>query len=323
MDAHALWHVDPAHSVLRQQTLGKLTPGECLVKTRFSMVSLGTERLVCKGGMSPEAYGPMTVPYMQGAFSFPLTYGYSLTGEVIDGPQEWLGERVHAMHPHQDLCVIHSHDLTVVPGNVPLDRAVLASNLETAVNGVWDGQPIMGQRVLVIGYGLIGALIAHLVKPIPGIELHIHDIRGSRKELAIANGHHVWDAAESQPGDYDLIFHTSASSAGLQFAIDHTREEGRVIEMSWYGNQTVNLDLGASFHYGRNRIISSQVSRIASPALPHFDHHRRKSLIFQLLADDAYHKFLGEGIVFDQSPSFFSDLRKNSFPGMNAYFKYD
>ncbi|MCF8236669.1 MAG: zinc-binding alcohol dehydrogenase [Saprospiraceae bacterium] len=323
MDARALWHIDPTHSLLRQQTLNKLGSGDCLVQTRYSMVSIGTERLVSRGGVSPAAYGPMKVPYMQGEFSFPLTYGYSLTGEVVDGPQEWLGERVHAMHPHQDRCVIHSRDLTVIPDNIPLDRAILASNMETAVNGVWDGQPMMGHRILVIGYGLIGALIAYLLKPIPGVILHIHEIQPVRQDLASRHGHDVLAGEADLAESYDLIFHTSASAEGLQFAIDHAGMEGRIVEMSWYGDQKVSLEMGASFHYKRNQIFSSQVSHLAIPARPQFDHQRRKDLVFQLLADENLQSYLGECIPFDKSPSFFDDLRKQPFSGLNAYFSYD
>ncbi len=323
MDAHALWHIDPTHSLLRPQTLAKLRPDECLVKTRYSMVSQGTERLVSRGLIDPAAFGPMRVPYMQGDFSFPLTYGYSLVGEVIDGPQEWRGELVHAMHPHQDICVIHKDDLTVIPPNVPLDRAVLASNMETAVNGIWDSQPVMGQDILVIGYGLIGALIAWLLRPVPGMTLNIVDIQSQRSLLAAAHGHQVIQARDIRKEGYDVVFHTSASSSGLQLAIDSTREEGRIMEMSCHGSREVSLNLGTSFHFGRKRIISSQVSRIASPALPYFDHQRRKDLVFRLLADTSLQDYLGEAIPFEDAPSFFEQLRKGNVSGLNTYFTYD
>lgn len=322
MEANALWHINPSLSIIRPQTLGDLRDDECLVQTRFSMVSMGTERLVCRGGIGETAYKQMEVPYMQGEFSFPLTYGYSLTGEVIDGPREWIGERVHCMHPHQDICQVNTKDLTVIPDSVSMDRAVLASNLETAINGIWDGQPMMGQRILVIGYGLIGAMLAQLVKPLPGIELWVKEPHPFRADLARNAGHQIVEKENSASKPFDLVFHTSATSAGLQWAIDASGMEANIIEMSWFGQQDVNLDLGADFHFGRKQIRSSQVSQIARPAQSQFDHHRRKDLVFRILADPIWQSFLGKGISFADSPAFFQELRQQPVNELNAYFIY-
>ncbi len=322
MEASTLWHINPSHSLIRMQALPVPQDDECVVQTCFSMVSMGTERLICRGGIGPSAYQRMKVPYMQGNFSFPLTYGYSMSGEVIDGPREWIGERVHAMHPHQDVCVINAKDLTVIPDSVPMDRAVLASNLETAVNGIWDGQPMIGQRILVIGYGLIGAMVAQLLKSLPGIELAIKEQNPFRINLARNKGHVIIENDHDFGMPFDLVFHTSATSEGLQWAIDASGPEAKIIEMSWFGQQEVKLDLGADFHFGRKQIRSSQVSRIARPAQSQFDYHRRKALVFRLLADPIWQSFLGKGISFADSASFFDEFRQKPMDDLNVYFQY-
>lgn len=322
MEARALWHISPTQSIIRTQALPSIQPEECVVQTHFSMVSLGTERLVCRGGIGRPAFEKMKVPYMQGDFSFPLTYGYSLTGEVVKGPREWLGERVHCMHPHQDLCIINTQDLTVVPENVPMERAILASNLETAINGVWDAQPMIGERILIIGYGLIGALLAYLLKPMPGIELRIKETNPARRMRALDQGLSVIDEQQPEADRFDLVFHTSATADGLQWGIDMSGLEARIIEMSWYGQQEVKLDLGATFHFGRIRILSSQVSHIARSATPRFDQQRRKSLVFRLLADPVLQSFLGNVIPFSESPDFFQGLRSKPVDELNVCFQY-
>lgn len=322
MEASALWHIDPAHSLIRKHTLQTLKNDECIVRSMFSMVSMGTERLVCRGGVGPSADQHMRVPYMQGAFSFPLTYGYSLAGVVIDGPQEWMGERVHCMHPHQDLCIVNTRDLTVIPEQVPMDRAVLASNLETAINGFWDAQPLIGQRILVIGYGLIGAMLAQLLKPLPGIDLRIAEPNQARQNLAQHHGHKLVEQEAISSKPFDLVFHTSGTAEGLQVAIDRSCLEASIIEMSWFGQQKVNLDLGAEFHFGRKRILSSQVSWIAKPAQAHFDHRRRSALVFNILADPFWQSFLGKAIPFSESPAFFHELRQQPMNELNAYLQY-
>jgi threonine dehydrogenase-like Zn-dependent dehydrogenase len=322
MEGKALWHLSPTHSVTRTLELPKPSGQECIIKSAFSMVSLGTERLIAKGGVPDVLFEKMRVPYMQGAFGFPLTYGYSLSGLVIDGPQEWIGERVHCLHPHQSYCLVQSSDLTVIPSDVPLDRAVLTSNLETVVNALWDARPFIGQRILVIGYGLIGSLIAYLLQPMSGIEIEVLEINDSRIGWARHMGLKVIRPSSNAEDLYDMVFHTSATESGLQYGIDHLRQDGDLIELSWYGKKSVHLDLGTSFHYGRKRIISSQVSHVARPAMPQWSKDRRKELVFQLLKDPRLDFFLGRRIPFSQAVALFQILRNEQPTAVNYYFDY-
>lgn len=322
MTAQTLWHIDANESLVRKIDLEPLEHDECLIRSHFSMISLGTERLVSRGGIPVEAYTSMKVPYMRGDFAFPLTYGYSLTGEVMDGPREWIGERVHCMHPHQDLSVVKTKDLYVVPKEVPLDRAVLASNLETAINAIWDGRPLIGQRILVIGYGLIGALIAYLLNGMRGIQLDILEINPARFALARTHGLSVIDQIAQSSIPYDQVYHTSGTETGLQTAIDGVMPEGKVIELSWYGRSSIKLNLGGSFHFDRKQIISSQVSTISPAARSQWDHLRRKHFVFRLLSDQQLDNYLGTAIPFAKAPEFFQQLRARPFPELNAYIQY-
>lgn len=322
MQTRSLWHLNVRQSMIRDDRTGRPGAGECIVRTHYSMVSVGTERLVARGGVPPALYEDMAVPYMQGGFQFPLAYGYSLTGVVLDGPREWLGERVHLMHPHQTLCRVRTADLTVVPPSVPLDRAVLSSNLETAVNALWDARPLIGQEVLVVGFGLVGALVAHLLRPIPGLRVHVAEPFAPRAALARELGHTILEEGADWKDHFDLVVHTSATAEGLQAGLEQLRPDGALIELSWYGQRPVTLDLGGSFHYGRKRIVSSQVSHLAPRALPAWDAARRKELVFRFLEDPTLDKLLGKAIPFEESADFFNTLRQTPLDEINAHFVY-
>lgn len=323
MKAKSLWHLSTSHSTLRDIQIAKPRQDECVIQTNFSMVSLGTERLVAGGGVPDDLHQVMRVPYMDGDFSFPISYGYSLSGLVIDGPDEYIGKRVHCLHPHQSYCLVKTKDLHVIPDEVPLDRAVLASNLETVVNALWDATPMVGQRILIVGYGLIGSLIHHLLQTLAGIHIEVSEVNQNRITIARKMGCRIKGDIQDKAGHYDLIFHCSASMEGLQTAIDCLNRNGKLIELSWYGNKSVNLHLGGAFHYGRGQIISSQVTQIATPALAQWTIERRKEFVFRLLKDASLDYFLGRAIPFNQAAEFFNNIRKSPPEDINYYFEYN
>ena len=156
------WHTGPDQSTIIEKETA--TPGgsTLLIKSMYSLVSTGTERIIATGKVPAEVQQFMTVPYMEGNFNFPVKYGYSLVGEVISGDEDLKGKLVHLMHPHQDLVMANSADIFPVPEGIPPQRAVFASNMETALNVVWDGNIGPGDRVLVCGFGNIGALTLSL-----------------------------------------------------------------------------------------------------------------------------------------------------------------
>ncbi len=316
MQALALWHVSPHASRLLPTPL-EMPPDHVRVEGCYSLVSTGTERLVARGEV-PEALAPrMRVPFMRGDFSFPLTYGYSWTGRVRMPAHPLDGRLVQLMHPHQDVIAVPADALRLVPEGIPPLRAALASNVETALNAIWDGRVWPGARVLVVGHGLIGALLTHLLRQMPAVAVHVLEPDPARAALARRCGAAVAVTLPSEwKGRMDVAFHTSATPAGMQSALDSLADEGTLVELSWYGRQTVSLRLGDQFHVGRLRIRSSQVSRLPAFLPPAWDAARRMQVVWQLLQDPAWDALLPQTWPFERAPELFDRLRKNRLPGL-------
>jgi threonine dehydrogenase-like Zn-dependent dehydrogenase len=318
--ARALWFTEPGKAALRSDPVCMPLAGEiCTIRSLYSAVSEGSERLVLAGKVPPELHRAMRVPYMGGDFSFPVKYGYSLVGIVENGIPHLLGTVVHLLHPHQDICCVDSADVFPVPEGIPPRRAVLASNLETAVTAIWDARPALGERVLIVGFGCIGALIGQLLRYMPGIDLRILEREEVRRHLARSLGYRTADSAGEE--GFDLAFHTSGSASGLQVAIDCVGMEGRIVEVSWYGTTETPLRLGGTFHSQRKTIIASQVSHLPSFQIPRWDLIRRKQLVLSLLRDPAFDLLLGEPIPFERLADFFNHApeRKHSIVPLVSY----
>jgi NADPH:quinone reductase-like Zn-dependent oxidoreductase len=319
-NVRALWFTGPDTAALRSETICSPVAGEiCTVRSLYSAVSEGTERLVFAGKVPPELHQVMRVPYMGGDFSFPVKYGYSLVGVVDKGVSHLSGAVVHLLHPHQDVCCVNSADVFPIPEGIPPRRAVLASNLETAVTAIWDARLALGERVLIVGFGCIGALIGQVLRGMPGINLQIVERDESRSHLAKKLGYRTATSAGGE--EFDVAFHASGSAAGLQEAIDRVGMEGRIVEVSWYGTAETPLRLGGTFHSKRKFIIASQVSHLPSFQTARWDLIRRKQLVFSLLRDPAFDPLLDEPIPFDKLPEFFnrSTVRQGAIVPLVAY----
>ena len=304
-NVRALWFTGPGTAALRSDTISSPVAGEiCIVRSLYSAVSEGTERLVLAGKIPPDLHQAMRVPYMGGDFSFPVKYGYSLVGVVEKGDSHLLGTMVHLLHPHQDICCVNAADVFPVPEGIPPCRAVLASNLETAVTAIWDARLALGERVLIVGFGCIGALIGRVLRGMPGIDLQILERDATRSHLATKLGYR--SATSDVGGEFDVAFHASGSAAGLQEAIERVGMEGRIVEVSWYGTAETPLRLGGTFHSQRKTIIASQVSHLPAFQTPRWDTMRRKQLVFSLLRDPGFDLLLDEPIPFDELPDFFN-----------------
>lgn len=319
--ARALWHTARGRSALHAAPLRRPRAGWCEIETRYSAVSPGTERLVASGLVPPDMHAPMRCAYMDGHFSFPVKYGYSLAGTVVDGPDDVIGRAVHVFHPHQDRATVRIADLHMVPANVPLSRATLAPNLETALNAVWDSEVTLGQRVLVVGFGTVGSLIVRLLSQMPGVEVEVADVDPAKRRLAQQLGFCV-ASTDATAGSYDLAFHTSASSGGLQAALDSVGYEGRVIDASWYGARPVSLTLGGSFHHQRKRIESSQVGSVSSRMRAGWTHARRMELVMRLLADPVYDEHITRTVDFAELPALFAESESGLAPSLSILVKY-
>ena len=273
IETRALWITAPKRTEIRDESV-RASHDMVTIKSVYSGISTGTERLVFSGSVPVELYAQMKVPYQRGSFALPIKYGYSLVGEVVDGEND--GRYVHVMHPHQDMAVIRREDITLLPKEMGAREAVMISNLETALTGVWDSKISIGDRAAVIGYGAIGALVTSVLK-LMNIEVDVYE--ESQDRVSFIRGCRV------NPDDngYDVVFNCSSSGRGLQKGIEISGYEGRIVELSWYGTKDINLKLGGSFHTQRKQIISSQVSNIPSDRSGRWDHKRRKEVCIELI----------------------------------------
>jgi Zn-dependent alcohol dehydrogenase len=291
-DARALWTIAANRCEIRTETLPEPSADQHLIRTRATGISRGTERLVLMGRVPESQYATMRCPLQQGDFPFPVKYGYSAVGTV-----EATGQRVFVLHPHQDRFIAPAAMCIPVPDTVPDHRAILAANMETAVNVLWDAQPLVGERALVIGAGVVGLLAAHLLARVPGIAVTVCDIDPRRRTVAEALGARFC-APEDAPHDNDLVIHASADPAGLKRALELCAFEARIIEASWFGTREASLPLGEAFHSKRLRIVSTQVGAVAPALRGRRTHAQRMALALDLLANPALDALVGTATAF-------------------------
>ncbi|MFO8045059.1 MAG: zinc-binding alcohol dehydrogenase [Halomonas sp.] len=282
--ATAFWTLAPGHGALREELLPLPGEGEVRVRALFGGISRGTESLVFHGRVPESEWQRMRAPFQAGDFPWPVKYGYMSVGLVEAGPSEWRGQEVFCLYPHQDRYVVPAAAVTPLPAGLPAARAVLAANMETAINGCWDAEPRLGDRVAVIGAGVVGALVAWLCAAIPGTRVCLVDISPGRAELARALGVDFC-LADQAPADNDVVVHASGNPEGLRLALTLAGDEARVVEMSWYGDREVSLPLGEAFHARRLRLVGSQVGRLPAERTPRWNYRRRLALALDLLRD--------------------------------------
>ena len=299
--ARAIWYPKKGMAELRAAALPGPQPGEALVRTLFSCISRGTERLVFNGAISQSEWERMRGPHQEGAFSFPVKYGYCATGVVEEGPPQLLGRTVFCLHPHQDYFNVPAATLVPVPDGVPARRATLTANMETALNALWDGGAGPGDRIVVVGAGVIGLLVTSLAARLPGAEVTTLDVDESRRPLVESLGGRFLRPDEA-PQDADIALHCSATAAGLDTAIRCAGLEGTIVEMSWYGDKAVSIDLGGAFHSRRLKLVSSQVGLVAASRRPRWDYRRRVEAAARLLAVPALDALVAEEVAFEDAP---------------------
>jgi threonine dehydrogenase-like Zn-dependent dehydrogenase len=319
-----LWHNGKGQSRFEEQTLSSYGIGsdELLLKSHYSFISSGTERTIISHPPINESISEkMAVPYMTGTFNSEFTYGYSLVGEVIEGPRNWLRKIVHVMHPHQDYAIVKKKDVSLIPKGISHKKATLISNLETIVNAVWDSGVTIGDKVLIIGFGNIGALLASVIRRIPGVDVDILETNSLRKDIASKQNFNVISEADPKL-EYTISYNTSGTESGLQQAINSTVPEGKVVELSWYGPKIVSLELGGSFHYGRKQLISSQVSRIPANKIQHFNFQSRKKIVLKILREIDFDFMINAEIPFSKAPEFYKKLVNGEINEIGLLFNY-
>lgn len=295
-EARAFWTTGPGRGEIRAERIAPPRPGELLIRALASGVSRGTEALVFEGHVPRSQYEAMRAPLMGGAFPFPVKYGYSMVGATPEG------QRVFVLHPHQDLFVAPGTLCIPVPGAVPTQRAVLAANLETALNITWDAAALPGERMMVIGAGVVGLLTASLLSRIPAARVTVVDIDPNRAALARRFGCH-FAVPDQASGDQELVIHTSSTEAGLHLALARAAFEARIIEVSWYGDRAPSVPLGENFHAKRLQIIASQVGAVAPRMRGRRSFAQRLCTALDLLAEPAYDVLLQGPTRFDDLPA--------------------
>jgi len=281
--AAAFWVAAPGRGEIRTETLARPAAGEVLVRTLYSGISRGTESLVFAGRVPEGERSRMRAPFQCGDFPAPVKYGYASVGVVEEGAAELLGKAVFCLHPHQTRYVVPAAAVRVLPPGLPPARAVLAANVETAVNGAWDAAIRAGDRVRVIGAGVVGCVVAWLAARTPGCDVELVDLQPARATVAAALGLR-FATPEAASGEADVVIHASGAPEGLELALRLAAFEATVLEMSWYGDRVVPLPLGAAFHSRRLTLRSSQVGAVATAQRARWDHARRMALALRLLA---------------------------------------
>jgi threonine dehydrogenase-like Zn-dependent dehydrogenase len=286
-----------------------------VVRTVRSGVSRGTETLVFRGGVPLDQHARMRAPFQEGDFPGPVKYGYLNVGAVEHGPPELRGRTVFCLYPHQTAYVVPADAVTVVPEGVPPARAVLAGTVETAVNALWDAAPLVGDRIAVVGAGMVGCCVARVLHRFPAVQVTLVDVDPGRAAVAAALGVDFALPADAA-GDRDLVVHTSATSSGLQRSLELLAQEGTVIDLSWYGDAEVRLSLGGAFHTGRLGIRSSQVGTVSPARAARRTAADRLALALELLRDPAFDALLTGESRFDELPDVMARLAEGSLPAL-------
>ena len=307
--ADALWYVGPGRAEIREERLKPLTDGKVRVRALYGAISRGTEALIAAGRVPAGEYQRMRGPFMAGNFPFPVKYGYSTVGVVEAGPDELVGRNVFALHPHQTRFDVPLEAVAPVPADIPLSRAVLAANMETALNATWDAAPGPDGRIAVIGAGVVGALVGFLCSRIDGTEVTLVDIDPAREALAASLGL-AFATPDAAPAECDYVFHASASAEGLTTALNIAAEEATIVELSWYGSGIVSVPLGGAFHSRRLKLVSSQVGKVAPSHRASFTHHQRLEAAITLTAHPHLDALLAPAVPFRDLPDVLPDILK-------------
>jgi threonine dehydrogenase-like Zn-dependent dehydrogenase len=321
-EALALWYTGQGGALLKPEALAPLQPGEARLAMLWSGISRGTERLIFHGRVPASEAQRMRGPHQSGDFPGPVKYGYCAVARVIEGPQALTGQTVFALHPHQSEFILPAGALTPLPDGLPARRAALAANMETALNGLWDAGVGAGDRVAVVGGGVVGLLSAHLAAGVPGTEVTLVDVDADRAEIARHLGLRFALPGDA-PREADVVIHASASSAGLALALDCAGMEATVLELSWHGAGETPVALGGAFHSRRLRLVSSQVGLVSPARRARWSYGRRLAKALELLKDERLDALITDEIAFGQAPLRLPALFGTQASGLTAVLRYE
>ncbi|MFC8039624.1 zinc-binding alcohol dehydrogenase [Paenarthrobacter sp. NPDC057355] len=300
--ATAYWVTKSGDGELRPEAIENPKEEEALVRTLYSGVSRGTERVVHEGRVPERVADLMQAPHQEGEFPGPVKYGYLSVGVVEQGPEEWIGKTIFSLHPHQDFYVVPTSQLTPIPADVPARRAVLTGIVEVAINAIWEAGPRLGDRVAVVGGGLVGGILATLLRKYPLGRLQLVDADPEKRNLAEKLGIE-FAGPDNADNDNDIVFHCSATNDGLKLSLQLAGDDSDVIELSWFADKDVILPLGEDFHARRLNIRSSQVGAVALPRRHRRTNAQRLQEAAAQLKDPLFDTFLTSECQFQNLPS--------------------
>jgi 2-desacetyl-2-hydroxyethyl bacteriochlorophyllide A dehydrogenase len=306
-DARAFWVAAPGRGEIRAESLPGLRDGDVLVRALYSGISRGTEALVFRGLVPESEHERMRAPFQAGHFPAPVKYGYASVGEVERGPSDLQGRRVFVLHPHQTRYVVPQVAVHLLPPELPPSRAVLAANMETAINGLWDASPRIGDHITVVGAGTVGCLVAWLATSMAGCDVEVVDTNPQRATVARDLGVNFAPPQEARESA-DVVIHASGTAAGLAVALRVAGFEATVVEMSWYGDQSVPVRLGEAFHSRRLTLRSSQVGQVARAQRARWTTSRRMALALSLLEDPVLDVLITGESEFEALPQVMTQL---------------
>jgi NADPH:quinone reductase-like Zn-dependent oxidoreductase len=320
-EALAFWLAEPGRGEIRPVSLREPGDDEVRVRAVRSAISRGTESLVFAGRVPASELDRMRAPFQEGDFPAPVKYGYLSVGVVEHGPADLAGRTVFCLHPHQTSYVVPSAAVLPVPDGVPAERAVLAGTVETAVNALWDAAPLVGDRIAVVGAGMVGCCVARLLVGIPGARVTLVDVDPDRAKVAAGLGVDFAEPADAPEG-CDLVVHTSATEAGLRRSLELLGADGTVLDLSWYGDRTVTLPLGEAFHSSRLTLRASQVGSVAAARRGSRTHRDRLSLALELLRDPAFDVLLTGTSSFRDLPEVMPAVADGTLAGVCHSISY-
>ncbi|GAB3505813.1 dehydrogenase [Amycolatopsis cihanbeyliensis] len=320
--AQAFWLRARGQGEIRPAELPEPGTGEVLVRTLYSGISRGTEALVFRGGVPESQHELMRAPFQEGDFPAPVKYGYLNVGLVERGPESLRGRTVFCLYPHQTRYVVPADAVTPVPDSVPAARAILAGAVETAVNAAWDAAPLLGDRIAVVGAGMIGCCVARVLAGFPASRVQLIDTDPTRAKVAAALGVD-FATPERAEADRDLVVHASGTEAGLARALELLVPDGVVVELSWYGDRKVTLPLGEFFHSRRLVLRSSQVGTVSPARAGRRDHGDRRALALELLADPAFDALVTGECRFAELPAVLPSLVRDEPAALCHRVVYD
>ena len=340
MERKSMYYLAPGVIEVRDEPIPAHGSNQVLVRTIFSAISSGTEMLLYRGQFPDNMALDDSISSLSGSAKYPLKYGYALVGEIVEAGDEiehgWLGKKVFAFQPHTSHFVCETHTLQIIPDDLSAEDALFLPNMETAVNFIMDGRPVIGERVVVLGQGTVGLLTTALLAKFPLenlVTLDHYNLRrhaslklGADRSLDPANPNITEDPIQENESQLhrsaDLVYELSGNPDVLNQAIEATGYEGRIVVGSWYGVKKAHIDLGGWFHRGRLKLISSQVSQINSIFNGSWDKTRRFDLTWEMLGEVKPAQLITHKYPIQEAEKAFTMLADNPGDCIQVLFEY-